>query len=616
MSREEYERELAKALKQGLLGGGIPSGTQPPRRQTRGPQAEQTTTRVGPRGLDGPRGLLGPTGPQGPTGPKGDKGEPGPQGPEGKPGKTGKDGADGEYYFGAGHPKFTQDDSDLLYMPLAGPTIFVAASDASAASIAAALPEYRCDGVADDVQIQAAIAALPAGGGKVVLSEGTFTIATRPNVTVANTVIQGQGPSTIVKLVASSAQVTVFRVAADDVTIRDMTIDGTRASATDGMGIWHISGLRPKYLHLHIKSTYKRGITIPLAALTAVNGEIAFCTLTDCGTDGIELEKVRGMRIHHNYLATYGARTAASVGIQVAACEQIEVDGNQVVGDATLVTGNFPIAIRGISGTPSQDVTVAHNILVDSDDDSIFVSDANSVTVNGNTTVNAQGPGISVSNATDVTVSANAVRGAENGIAIDGADGAVSDVTVIGNTVASGRKDGIIVTSASNAIARVLIQGNTVRDNAEAGYYGIETTGAGVDATTIRVYNNVLNGNATDVLLKAGTQAKDNEGLTIPDPGNAGAITTIKGSGVVALATAGAETRTMTVPWYIGQEIMLYMVTDLGDCVVTIASGFGAAGYTTATFNAVGDMLTLRAVEKGAGTIRWMIASNDGVGVA
>src|SRR3972149_5009196 len=205
MSREEYERELAKALKQGLLGGGIPSGTQPPRRQTRGPQAEQTTTRVGPRGLEGPRGLLGPTGPQGPAGPKGDKGNPGPQGPEGKPGKTGKDGADGEYYFGAGHPKFTQDDSDLLYMPLAGPTIFVAASDASAASIAAALPEYRCDGVADDVQIQAAIAALPAGGGKVVLSEGTFTIATRPNVTVANTVIQGQGPSTIVKLADASA---------------------------------------------------------------------------------------------------------------------------------------------------------------------------------------------------------------------------------------------------------------------------------------------------------------------------------------------------------------------------------------------------------------------------
>src|SRR3990167_4658401 len=178
MRREEYERELARALEKGFLGGGIPDRPQTPRKQTRAPKVEQTQ-KVGPRGLEGPRGLLGPTGPQGPPGPKGDKGEPGPQGPEGKPGKTGKDGADGEYYFGAGHPKFTQDDSDLLYMPLAGPNIFVAASDASAASIAATLPEYRCDGTADDVQINAAIAALPAGGGKVVFSEGTFDISVK-----------------------------------------------------------------------------------------------------------------------------------------------------------------------------------------------------------------------------------------------------------------------------------------------------------------------------------------------------------------------------------------------------------------------------------------------------
>ncbi len=41
------------------------------------------------------------------------------------------------------------------------PTVFVAASDALPNSILLAAPEYRCDGVADDVQIQAAIAVLP-----------------------------------------------------------------------------------------------------------------------------------------------------------------------------------------------------------------------------------------------------------------------------------------------------------------------------------------------------------------------------------------------------------------------------------------------------------------------
>ena len=41
------------------------------------------------------------------------------------------------------------------------PTVFVAASDALPNSRLLAAPAYRCDGVADDVQIQAAIDILP-----------------------------------------------------------------------------------------------------------------------------------------------------------------------------------------------------------------------------------------------------------------------------------------------------------------------------------------------------------------------------------------------------------------------------------------------------------------------
>lgn len=49
-------------------------------------------------------------------------------------------------------------------------TIVVAASD----SLNKAAANYVCDGVADNVEIQAAIDALPAGGGEVVLLEGTY----------------------------------------------------------------------------------------------------------------------------------------------------------------------------------------------------------------------------------------------------------------------------------------------------------------------------------------------------------------------------------------------------------------------------------------------------------
>ena len=53
--------------------------------------------------------------------------------------------------------------------------LIVAANNASAASQARA--DSVCDGVADDVEINAAIGALPATGDRVILTEGTFNIS-------------------------------------------------------------------------------------------------------------------------------------------------------------------------------------------------------------------------------------------------------------------------------------------------------------------------------------------------------------------------------------------------------------------------------------------------------
>ncbi len=71
-------------------------------------------------------------------------------------------------------------------------TFLVAASDASPSVKARA--DYVCDGTADDVQIQAAIDALPAygDGGSVILSAGNFNIAASINIRGALR-LKGQG---------------------------------------------------------------------------------------------------------------------------------------------------------------------------------------------------------------------------------------------------------------------------------------------------------------------------------------------------------------------------------------------------------------------------------------
>lgn len=75
-------------------------------------------------------------------------------------------------------------------------TLIVAASGSSAAWKAVA--DYVCTGTNDDVQINAALAALPSIGGTVLLSDGTFGISNPVIPTINASVLRGQGTNATV----------------------------------------------------------------------------------------------------------------------------------------------------------------------------------------------------------------------------------------------------------------------------------------------------------------------------------------------------------------------------------------------------------------------------------
>lgn len=111
-------------------------------------------------------------------------------------------------------------------------TLVVAASDASISC--KAMADEVCDGTADDVQIQAAIDALPSGGGRVVLSEGTFTLAS-PVVLPDNTVLEGQGWASVLVKTSGASLVYIQNEKLDtggaadyneNITVRHLTLDG------------------------------------------------------------------------------------------------------------------------------------------------------------------------------------------------------------------------------------------------------------------------------------------------------------------------------------------------------------------------------------------------------
>lgn len=99
-------------------------------------------------------------------------------------------------------------------------TLTVAAGDSSAAARASA--DYVCDGVNDQQEIQAALNALPATGGEVILTEGNFLCAgdLAPR---AHSTLRGQGDSKTSLAFTKSARILVDK---EHVTLEDFSVSG------------------------------------------------------------------------------------------------------------------------------------------------------------------------------------------------------------------------------------------------------------------------------------------------------------------------------------------------------------------------------------------------------
>ncbi len=129
-----------------------------------------------------------------------------------------------------------------------GPTLIVAASDSNDTTRA----DYVCSGSSDEVTIESAIAALPSGGGTVLLLEGTYTIGDVASggvdITKSNVSIIGSGKSTILERGWSSSTTASSLIKIGDagttavsgVVIASLAIDGQKAThtGTGNYGIW------------------------------------------------------------------------------------------------------------------------------------------------------------------------------------------------------------------------------------------------------------------------------------------------------------------------------------------------------------------------------------------
>ena len=95
--------------------------------------------------------------------------------------------------------------------------------------------DYLCTGSEDQVKINAAIAALPAHGGEIVLLDGTYYVGYNAPISLnkANVTLRGSGPATRVEC---STLVDTIEVTAADCTIRDLYVYSKLCSAVNSTG--------------------------------------------------------------------------------------------------------------------------------------------------------------------------------------------------------------------------------------------------------------------------------------------------------------------------------------------------------------------------------------------
>lgn len=315
-------------------------------------------------------------------------------------------------------------------------TFVIAASDTTAAGQAKA--DYICDGTADEVQINAALAATTTSTfRRVLLLEGTYTIAATITM-VANAVLEGQGEGT---LILSSANSVRFITLASNCRVANMKLSGASRTGTRGISGTSVTDVHIEDLIILTHTLY--GIDFD----TVDQAIIRNCMFYDnsAGMEGIYAATCSYILIADNYF------DATNEAVWIDTCDSISVAGNvinQSVYGIDFSTCNWCVAAgnvvnfcsaTGIQLYSGYQNTVTGNTLYACDEAIVLDTETRS-TVDGNTC--AGNPSTDGSNGIDVSTSDNCA--------------------IVGNTCSDFSNAGILLSSAdNNLIAHNVCIGNS-----------------------------------------------------------------------------------------------------------------------------------------------------------
>lgn len=447
--------------------------------------------------------------------------------------------------------------------------LVVAASDSTAKSKNNA--DYICDGVNDHVEIQAALDALPAAGGEVLLLEGTFNIEVSIALDSYQT-LRGRGRSTI--LTTTTANLDIITATGSDgsekvgILIADLCIDGNAGGVASDIGIfWRYvdyskirnvfsldneeDGIELQYCDFNIVvnnvcQQSDMGIYLYKCTNSIINGntiegntdegifidssDLNMISDNNCRNDvaSVMAAGIRLLHAHYNIVSSNICQASNDYGIRVYDCNH-----NTIIGNFCQGNGHY-----GIWAMESHNNTISGNTCQGNGKDGIYIDDGNGNTVNGNTCQGNDDDGIIVTGDNN-TVSGNTCRwNGEHGIQVYHSD----NCTVIGNTcvgnsqVSDNADDNIYLKhSDHNLVEGNLCRAPTIGTTLTVGEPAAETEIAVTDTTGFEV--------GMGVVIDLGGVDEEYHRISHISPGAPGVITIDAG-----LTNAQGAGKTIDVP--------------------------------------------------------------------
>ena len=299
--------------------------------------------------------------------------------------------------------------------------------------------DYLCDGTADDVEINAAIQALPSTGGEIVILDGTYNITATIAMNKDNTKLSGNGAATILKRMWDSSTIEgiiTINAANGGCCVENLQIDGNNAtySSNNNSGIY-LNGSDNNTITGNTCNNNRRGIFVYESSNNTITGNTCNNN-TDYGIylNGSDNNTITGNTCNNNNFGIYLQNTNNNT-VTGNTC-----NNNADYGIYLLITNNNTITgntcnnnRRGIFVYESSNNTITGNTCNNNTDYGIYLNGSDNNTITGNT-CNNNNFGIYLLITNNNTITGNTCNNNRRGIYLNGSD----NNTITGNTCIRG----------------------------------------------------------------------------------------------------------------------------------------------------------------------------------